>query len=473
VTAVAVVLLALFFGAGLAKWDTDISWAAAVNQITGSQPAAEITAEQAQLAEVMPTQQVLADLYDQVAPSVVNIQVTGELGAMMLPELPEDFPFELPDGFGLPEGEQAPVQGQGSGFIYDADGHIVTNNHVVEGATGIVVYFSNGMWADAELVANDPAADLAVIKVTPPDGMEWRPLPLAAANSLRPGYYVAAMGSPFGLAETMTLGVVSALGRSFPTGDVASGSSYSLPDVIQTDTAINPGNSGGPLLSLNGEVVGVNFAINSTTQANSGVGFAIPVSVVEKVVPALIEGGKFTYAYLGLAGQSINDVVAEENSLDDNTLGVWVAEVVDGAPAAEAGVEPGDIIVSIGGESVTQFEDLISYLFQQANPGDTVALGIVRNGEEITVDVTVAERPETTQPEKGEPTAEISIAQAIQIARDAVNEVELMTDIESANAKQESREGGPVWVVTLTGNDQTATVVVDGQTGDVLELDIQ
>jgi 2-alkenal reductase len=268
---------------------------------------------------------------------VVSIHVTLDAEAaaaagQSIPDLPFPFPFGMPD-----QGEQgqAPVQpmAEGSGFIYDNDGHIVTNNHVVESADEIMVYFYNGMWAKAEVVATDPSADLAVLKVTPPDGMQWQPLVLGKDDALRTGYYVVAMGSPFGLEETMTLGVVSALDRSMPTGDVATGSSYSLPDVIQTDTAINPGNSGGPLLNLKGEVVGVNFAINSATRSNSGVGFAIPVSVINKVVPALIDDGKYTYSYLGISGQTIDATVAADKNLDDNTLGVYVGEVVSGGPA--------------------------------------------------------------------------------------------------------------------------------------------
>jgi 2-alkenal reductase len=473
IAAVAVLLLALLFGAGLARWgDTGSSWAVTAQpqrpQLVSNEPA-PVSQEQAALAAIMPTQEVLAALYDQVAPSVVNIQVTVKPEVTASPGSPSPFPFGLPE---LPE-NQAPLQGEGSGFIYDADGHIVTNNHVVEGAEEIVVYFGNGMWAEAELVAADPQADLAVIKVTPPEGMEWRPLPLASPNSLRAGYYVAAMGSPFGLNETMTVGVVSALGRSFATGDGTEGATYSLPDVIQTDTAINPGNSGGPLLNLNGEVVGVNFAINSPVRANSGVGFAIPVSVVQKVVPALIQEGLYTYSYLGIAGGTINEPLAEENDLLDNTLGVWVSQVVEGGPAAEAGLQEGDIIVSIDGQPVTRFEDLISYLFQSTEPDQAVRLGVMRDGELTNLDVTLAARPGATEQaqEQGTPEATISISQAIQAAREAVVDAGLIEQIDSANAQQDTQNGRPVWIVTLTGNGQTATVVVDGLTGEVLGLE--
>lgn len=466
---VAVLLLALFFGAGLAQWSKpSVSWAANNRpQLVTNAPA---SAAQEAIVGIMPTQEVLSKLYDQIAPSVVNIQVTVNEPVSVSPQLPiPGFPFELPGDQGAPQ----PQQGEGSGFIYDNDGHIVTNNHVVENASQIVVYFSNGMWANAELVATDPQADLAVIKVTPPKGLTWQPLTLAAEDSIRVGYYVAALGSPFGLNETMTTGIVSALGRSFPTGDPTSGATYSLPDVIQTDAAINPGNSGGPPLNLAGEVVGVNFAINSPVRANSGVGFAIPVSVVKKVVPALISDGKYAYSYLGISGQTISASLAEENKLPDNTMGVWVAEVVKGGPAAEGGVQSGDIVVAIDGQPVTRFEDLISYLFESTKPGQKVTLDVLRDGERKSLEITVQERPQALQEQEQQgPQAEISIAEAINTAKQAVIDAGLMQTIESANAKQDSQDGHPVWVVTLTGDGNTATVVVDGQTGEVLELNL-
>lgn len=461
----AILVTALAFGAGASQWiQPGTTFAAdAQQQVFVNEEAA------ATIAQLQPSQTLLADLYDQVAPSVVNIQVTAtrsqaESAFPAIPGLP----------FGLPEqGEDVPVQGQGSGWIYDNEGHIVTNNHVVDGATKMTVYFSNGMWADAELVATDPAADLAVIKVTPPAGMEWTPLNLAQANSLRVGFSVIALGSPFGLQETMTAGVVSALGRSVPT-DSGTGSSYSLPDVIQTDTAINPGNSGGPLLNLAGEVVGVNFAINTTSGSNSGVGFAIPVSVVEKIVPALIADGGYEYSYLGIAGTTINDRVAEENSIEDNTLGVYVAEVVADGPASNGGVESGDVITAINDVAISHFEELISYLFASTKPGDVVTLHLLRDGEAMTVDVTVQARPEATVAEDSQAGAQmqVTIAEAIRAAKNAVNDAELMTEIDSANAKASTLDGRPVWIVTLTGGDQTATVTVDGSTGEVLELNV-
>ena len=474
VFAVAVLVIALFFGASLSRSiDPSILWAGPQLQESNTAATETQTEAQTDVEGVLPTQEVLSNLYDQVAPSVVNIQVVAQPIGMSPQQGEPEFPFGLPFGEG---GEPVPVQGQGSGWIYDNEGHIVTNNHVVEGAEQIMVYFQNGMWAEAELVASDPAADLAVIRVTPPEGVDWQPLPLAPADSIEVGHYAAAVGSPFGLQETMTLGIVSAVGRSFPTGDPTTGAAYSLPDVVQTDAAINPGNSGGPLLNLNGQVVGVNFAINSTTRQNSGVGFAIPISVVEKVIPVLINEGRFAYSYLGIAGTTINAAVAEEQGIEDNVLGLYVAEVVAGSPAAEGGVEVNDVITAIDGQPVSGFEDLISYLFQSTTPGQTVTLTVVRDGEQVEVPVTVTERPQPTDeqaatPQEGE--AQVSIGQAIQIARDAVAEAELMTEIDSADAALENQEGHTVWIVTLSGEGRSATVTVDANTGEVIALNVQ
>jgi 2-alkenal reductase len=458
----AVLTLALVFGAATSYWLPD----------SATYAAPEVQTTQAnniplEVLDIIPSQATLVELYNQAAPSVVNIRVTAEREAQQAPAIP-GFPF------GGQDQSPAPVQGQGTGWMYDNEGHIVTNNHVVEGATKMTVYFGNGMWADAELVATDPQADLAVIKVTPPEGIEWRPLPLAAANSAFVGYYVAALGSPFGLEETMTVGVISALGRSVPTDQQPGASSYSLPDVIQTDTAINPGNSGGPLLNLNGEVVGVNFAINTTSGSNSGVGFAIPVSVVEKVVPALIQEGKFNYAYLGISGTSVDEVVAEEENLPDNQLGVYVAQAVDGGPAATGGIQTGDIVQAIDGQPVTAFEDLISYLFQSTQPGQTVTLTVLRNGELMEVDVTLEARPAAmaASPATSGDVA-VSIADAIRTAKEAVMDAGLMETVESANAKMDTQNGTAVWVVTLTGTESSAVVTVDANTGEVLELDVR
>lgn len=422
-------------------------------------------------------QDALASLYDQVKLSVVNIQVTARRAQVS----------RIP-GFSLPEGEAPLQQGQGSGFIYDNEGHIVTNNHVVEGAEEVTVIFSNGFWADAEVVATDAQADLAVIKVTPLEGMDWRPLALAEPDNLRVGHSVVAIGNPFGLAGTMTTGIVSALSRDLPVGDLGE-SRYSLPDIIQTDAAINPGNSGGPLLNLAGQVVGVNFAIESPSRSNSGVGFTIPVSIVRRVVPALIANGKFDYAYLGLSGQSISPALSKLLELPSNRLGVYVAQAVEGGPAAEAGVlggnrpvqigegtqiqAGGDVVSAINDVPVYSFEDLVGYLVTQASPGETVTLTLLRGDEEVQVDVVLGTRPSGLQAQQSdEAIGEVNARAAIRIAEQASQDL-LQGEIIERTVVPDQLNGQDVWVVELSTESQVATVVVDRATGEVVEASVE
>ena len=409
----------------------------------------------------------------------MSIQTEGSGMAAELPDIPG---FELPPNM--------PQQGQGSGWIFDNEGHIVTNHHVVDGADKITVIFSNDMWAKAELVADDPQADLAVIKVTPPEGFDWQPLALADDASLKVGNIAIALGNPFGLANTMTTGIVSALDRGFPVGGFGT-NRYTLPDVIQTDAAINPGNSGGPLLDLAGNVIGVNFAIESQTRQNSGVGYSIPVSIVKRVVPELIKDGKFEYAYLGLAGNTITPDLAEQLGLKDNDLGVYVSEVIPGGPAEKGGVEGGsetvtaedgrefqkggDIVKAIDGQEVRSFEDLVSFLVTQASPGQEVTLSVERNGALQDLKVTLGERP--AQPvvsaQEGQP-GEINARAAIAIAQQAVEEEgSLSGDIQEKVATPDERDGKSVWVVELSTDNQKATVIVDADSGDVLDITVE
>ncbi len=396
-----------------------------------------------------PSQELLARIYEETLPSVVNIQVKTQATGL----------------FGAP----GLAQGEGTGWIWDEEGYIVTNNHVVENAVEVLVNFYNGLWAPAEVVATDPQADLAVLRVDPPEGMELKPLQLAQ-NPVKVGHYVVALGSPFGLDGSMTLGIVSALGRSFAVGRTA-GTRYALPDIIQTDAAINPGNSGGPLLNLDGQVVGVNFAINSPVRANSGVGFAIPASIVGKIVPALIQEGFYRYPFLGIAGTTITADVAQQEEIPPNVLGVFVARVVPGGPSDEAGVRPGDIIVAIDEMPVRSFEDLISYLIEETQPGDQVVLEVLRNGRERTIQVTLGERP---REETGQPQAErISAAQAIQIAMDAVEAAGIdREEILGVSVERGARRDQPTWIVTVTTRSREATVVVDAESGEVLDLEV-
>jgi 2-alkenal reductase len=458
------------------------------NQTINAAPGARLLQAQALQvdASLLQDQEALAQLYTQVAPSVVNIQVAGQA----MGNVPD---FQFPDipGFpDLPEGEIPQQRGEGSGFIYDNEGHIVTNNHVVDGAEEVVVVFNNGHWATAEVVATDPQADLAVIKVTPPSGVEWRPLPLAEPSNIKVGHTVVAFGNPFGMENTMTTGIVSAMGRGMPVG-VLGASRYTLPDVIQTDAAINPGNSGGPLVNLAGEVVGVNFAIESATRSNSGVGFTIPVSIVRRVVPALIANGKFDYAYLGLSGITISpdmgsDVISDLGFSSD-TLGVYVGSVVPNGPADQAGVHGGnnavstngdnnlqaggDIITAINDQPVQRFEDLVSFLVTQAEPGQTVTLTLLRDGQEVKLDVMLGTRPGLQEAEQVRIEGPVSPRQAIEIATDAVRD-SLDGPVTETLVSPDRQGGQDVWIVELSTDSQKATVIVSQETGEVLELSV-
>lgn len=408
-----------------------------------------------------PSQQLLGALYAQILPSIVDIEVS----------VPASVAGE---GQSLPFGQSpdTPVQGEGSGWVYDDQGHIVTNNHVVAGAEEIIVNFADGSWTRGEVVATDPQADLAVVKITPPAGITLRPLPLASPDAVGVGNWVLAFGTPFGLDNTMTLGIISATGRGFPVGTTG-GPQYTLPDVLQTDAAINPGNSGGPLLNLAGEVVGVNFAINSPVRANAGVGFAIPVNIVQRVVPALISAGRYAYPYIGISGGSVTPQLAAQEAIPEGVFGVWVSAAPAGGPGAEAGLEAGDIIIAINGTAVRSFDDLVSYLLNNTEVGETVTLTILRDGDQLDLDLTVQERPGADAVAQQE-TAEtaVSIEEAIEIASETVSQAGLMDTIDSTSAELQSDGQQAVWIVTLSGDNHTATVLVDATTGEVLGLNV-
>lgn len=288
----------------------------------------------------------------------------------------------------------------GSGFVYSAEGHIVTNNHVVEGGEDIEVIFANGDRLAAEIVGTDVDSDLAVLKVDSlPEGVG--PLPLADVNSLQVGQFVVAIGNPFGEQGSMSFGIISGLGRSLASQRGQGGSSYSLPQVIQTDAPINPGNSGGPLLNLNGEVVGVNAQIASTTGANTGVGFSIPVNAVQVVVPNLIANGEHKYAYLGVSFAPDISLEAQRALGLPQTRGAYIVDVTPGSPADEAGLiaaDPnsgvgGDLVIAINGEPIDDFADLNSFLVFGGVPGQEITVTVLRDGQPVDVPLTLGERP--------------------------------------------------------------------------------
>jgi len=291
--------------------------------------------------------------------------------------------------------------GTGSGFVYDTEGHIVTNNHVVEGADSYEIVFANGDRARAELTGRDVDSDLAVLKVDQlPEGTN--PLPLAPAGRVQVGQFAVAIGNPFGEQGSMSLGIISGLGRSLESQrDIGQNSSYSLPGVIQTDAPINPGNSGGPLFNLDGEVIGINAAIATTTGTNSGVGFAIPVAAVHRIVPVLITDGAYTYPYLGVSFDG--EISLDEQEIYDlpDRNGAYVLSVISGGPADAAGLiaanpetgRGGDLIVAIDDVAINNFADLNAYLSFNASVGQTIQITINRDGEFITLPLTLGARP--------------------------------------------------------------------------------
>ncbi|TEU12772.1 MAG: PDZ domain-containing protein [Anaerolineales bacterium] len=339
-------------------------------------------------------EQLIINLYARVSPSVVNINVISGLEEFSHPEVP-----------GFPESpfpEEFFQRGLGSGFVIDTDGHIVTNNHVVEGARRIQVRFSDDTEAEAEVVGTDPHTDLAVIKVDVPAAM-LHPVELGESDALRVGQRAIAIGNPFGFERTVTMGIISAVGRV-----LRQISGFSLPNLIQTDAAINPGNSGGPLLDSRGKVIGVNTIIFTRTGFSSGVGLAIPVNTVKRVVPELIENGRFAHPWLGIRGYSLNAELAEALDLPVEN-GILVAEAIRGGPSAQAGlrggqhevlvegfVEPisagGDIITAINDTEIRSMDDLITYLESTA-VGQEVELTIIRDGEKKRLTVELDERP--------------------------------------------------------------------------------
>lgn len=427
--------------------------AAAVNEARQVPPPSE---------EQFPSQQLLAALYDQILPSIVDIEVTASASTAQR-------------GSPLPFGQQAPnapVQGEGSGWVYDVQGHIVTNNHVVENAQEIIVNFADGSWTRGEVVATDPQADLAVVKIEPPAGITLQPLSVANPDAVSVGNWVLAFGTPFGLDNTMTLGIISATGRGFPIGTTG-GPRYTLPDVIQTDAAINPGNSGGPLLNLLGEVVGVNFAINSATRSNSGVGFAIPANIVNRIIPALIENGSYAYPYIGISGGSVTPQLVDQENIPEDVFGVWVGTVPDGGPGDDAGLREGDIITAIDGTAVRSFDDLVSYLLNNTEVGQEITLSVLRNGDMEERSLTLEERPGGSVAEQQlSPSTAITIDEAIDIASETVNNAGLMDSIDESSAELQSTGDAAVWIVILTGNGRTATVLVDAESGEVVGLNV-
>jgi len=291
----------------------------------------------------------------------------------------------------------------GSGFVYDNLGHIITNAHVVDGASKATVTFLDGSQYDAEIIGIDKFTDIAVIKVSEKPRL-LHPVPIRASSQLHVGGQVATIGNPFRLSGSVTAGIVSQMGRLLPSQD----SGFSIPDVIQTDAAINPGNSGGPLLNLRGEVIGINTAIQSISGANTGVGFAIPSNTAIKIVPSLIEDGEYHHPWIGISGRDIDPDLAKVLELKD-AKGFLIITVVDGSPADKAGLKgmtatqvidgkeypaDGDIIISVDDKEVRKISDILIHLQREKSVGDIMVLGVLRDGEFMHKFLTLVERPD-------------------------------------------------------------------------------
>ncbi|MFL6452459.1 MAG: S1C family serine protease, partial [Nitrososphaeraceae archaeon] len=301
----------------------------------------------------------------------------------------------------------------GSGFVYDDQGHIVTNYHVIDGASRADVTFTDGNTYSANVVGKDPNSDVVILQITSNFSEEKVvPLPLANSSAVRPGEQVIAIGNPFGLSGTITTGIVSAKGRLLPNPDTG----FSIPNMIQTDTAINPGNSGGPLLNTKGEAIGMNTAIFSRTGSYSGVGFAIPSNTIAKEVPLLIKNGSYAHPWLGISGGKITPDSIRAMGLPANYKGVIVGSIQPGSPAEKSGLkgltqddnnnnnnngggdaapQTGDVITAVDGHPTRQIDDIINYIESQKNIGDNIKLTVNRNGQIMDLTAALQARPNT------------------------------------------------------------------------------
>jgi serine protease Do len=416
----------------------------------------------------------LKQVYADVNPSVVNIQVVAvATAAQPHPDVP---------GYSFPLDPQEPQlqRGVGSGFIWDNNGHIVTNYHVIEGANQVAVTFFDGTTVPAEVIGTDPESDLAVLLIEVATDL-LRPLPLADSTLVQVGELAIAIGNPFGLAGTMTVGIVSATGRSLPVQTGTFGMpQYTIPDIIQTDAPINPGNSGGVLVDEQGRLIGVTAAIESPVRANAGIGFAIPTVIVERVVPSLIETGSFQHPWLGIQGNTLIPDVAEAMNLDPRQRGALVVDVVPGGPADQAGLRGsdrqidlqglplsigGDVIIGIDDRPVEDFGDLVTYLAREGAVGEAITLTIIRDGQQQTLDLTLTARPGSQTAQQSQPrsqpqqqpgtgTAWIGIT-GLQVTPELAAAMDLPADLAGVLIEQ-VEEGSPAADAGLQGSFESA-----------------
>ncbi len=326
----------------------------------------------------------LPDLFERAEPSVVQISASNDFS------------------------EQGKL---GSGFVFDDNGHIVTNNHVISGTSTFDVTFVDGTVYRATLIGSDPYTDLAVLYIEDVPKDKLVPLPLANSTAVRVGEQVAAIGNPFGLSSSMTAGIVSGVGRLIPSEEGSAPLQFFIPDIIQTDAPINPGNSGGPLLNTRGQAIGINTAIRSSTGEFAGIGFAVPSNTVAKVVPALIETGRFQHPWVGISGTSMTPSLAQALELDE-PRGVLVVEVVGGSPAEKAGIRGGDtptqingqtiplggdVILELDGTQIRTLDDILVYLQREKAVGDTMQVTVMRDGQLQDIDMLLEARPSSQQ----------------------------------------------------------------------------
>jgi serine protease Do len=356
-------------------------------------------------ANLLPEEVTFANLYRQFNRSVVNIRAQKRASSMT--GLPQMAPGQqMPNVPNMPNAFSQSIEG--SGFVWDTDGHILTNNHVAENSERIEVTFANDVTVEATLIGADPHSDLAVLKVDP-TATTLYPVVLGDSDGLTVGQFAVAIGNPFGQVGTMTRGIVSALGRTFK----ASTSQFSITEMVQTDASINPGNSGGPLLDAQGQVIGINTLIVSETGNSAGVGFAIPINMAKRVVPSLIQTGRYEYAWLGITGVDLSLSLAKAMNLPANTRGALLTEVTPNGPAANAGLkggtqqttasgEPvtigGDVVIGVDNRPINKIADLLDYLNKDSKPGQSAQLVILRDGQKMAATVTLGTRPaDTTQ----------------------------------------------------------------------------